>query len=45
MSRLQQFLMAIHAQAVEDDDPFRIREMAERALAEVGVRFDKNQDG
>ena len=40
--RLQSFLMSIHAQAVEDNDPFHIREMSERALAEVGVRFDRN---
>jgi len=42
--RLQSFLMSIHAQAVEDNDPFNIREMTERALAEVGVHFDRNQD-
>jgi hypothetical protein len=44
VNRLQSFLMSIHAQAVEDNDPFNIREMSERALAEVGVRFDRNQD-
>jgi hypothetical protein len=40
--RLQSFLMSIHAQAVEDNDPFNIREMTERALAQVGVHFDRN---
>lgn len=40
VSRLKQFLMAIHEQAVEDNDPFDIREMTERALAEVGVHYD-----
>lgn len=44
VNRLQSFLMSIHAQAVEDGDPFNIREMSERALAEVGVHFDRNQD-
>ena len=42
INRLKAFLMAIHAQAVEDNDPFAIREMAERALAEVGVRYDRD---
>jgi len=42
--RLQSFLMSVREQAVEDGDPFRIRQMAERALAQVGVHYDTNHD-
>lgn len=40
VNRLKAFLMSAREQAVEDGDPFNIRVMAERALAEVGIHYD-----
>ena len=43
--RMRSFLLDLHDLSVEDGDPFEIQEMSERALAQVGVRFDSNHDG
>jgi len=38
--RMKSFLQDVQALAAEDGDPFKVREMAERALALVGVHYD-----
>jgi hypothetical protein len=44
INRLKAHLMSVRQQAVSDGDPFRVREMTERALAAAGVHFTDNGD-
>lgn len=43
-NRLKAFLMSVREQAVADNDVYGIQVMVERALAEVGVRYEDDDD-
>jgi hypothetical protein len=43
-SRMKAFLMSLHAQASEDNDVYGIKDLVERALVEVGVRYDTDDE-
>lgn len=43
-NRTKAFLQSLRAVAVEDNDPYQIREMVERALVVAGVHYDEDDD-
>jgi len=42
-NRTKAFLQSLHAQAVDDDDIYGIKEMVERALVMAGVHYEKEE--